>query len=274
MGGECYGVRSLHCCTGELALAISARREAEASGRASSVSLLFDCGMFSALRRTGHCRRKLGTLASRKQHHEERSGKKRAIYEFYSLKPSAPHFVAVLLPQPYCQSARRMTPSRWASCIPLAERWLLAKPRFGTFAFRRREINASGGVLGKKLEPIVVDGASNWPREAKLLHGHGTTLPRPADQEYERRLRGRPIGGPSNPAPHGRTPARVRRADRPQRRGQPAPHDHVRRLPRRRRALRDAFEFAGRRRRSSARSSRCPASPATSRRAATGPSSA
>src|SRR6476469_1533873 len=25
------------------------------------------------------------------------------------------------------------------------------------------EINASGGVLGKKLEPIVVDGASNWP---------------------------------------------------------------------------------------------------------------
>jgi urea transport system substrate-binding protein len=25
------------------------------------------------------------------------------------------------------------------------------------------EINANGGVLGKKLEPIVVDGASNWP---------------------------------------------------------------------------------------------------------------
>src|ERR1700752_3681358 len=25
------------------------------------------------------------------------------------------------------------------------------------------EINAKGGVLGKKLEPIVVDGASNWP---------------------------------------------------------------------------------------------------------------
>ncbi|HEY5742476.1 MAG TPA: transporter substrate-binding protein, partial [Terrimicrobiaceae bacterium] len=25
------------------------------------------------------------------------------------------------------------------------------------------EINAQGGVLGKKLEPIVVDGASNWP---------------------------------------------------------------------------------------------------------------
>ena len=25
------------------------------------------------------------------------------------------------------------------------------------------EINASGGVLGKKIEPVVVDGASNWP---------------------------------------------------------------------------------------------------------------
>ena len=25
------------------------------------------------------------------------------------------------------------------------------------------EINASGGVLGKKIEPVVVDGASDWP---------------------------------------------------------------------------------------------------------------
>ena len=25
------------------------------------------------------------------------------------------------------------------------------------------EINAKGGVLGKKLEPVVVDPASNWP---------------------------------------------------------------------------------------------------------------
>jgi urea transport system substrate-binding protein len=25
------------------------------------------------------------------------------------------------------------------------------------------EINASGGILGKKIEPVVVDGASNWP---------------------------------------------------------------------------------------------------------------
>src|SRR4051812_36270461 len=25
------------------------------------------------------------------------------------------------------------------------------------------EINAKGGVLGKKIEPVVVDGASNWP---------------------------------------------------------------------------------------------------------------
>ena len=25
------------------------------------------------------------------------------------------------------------------------------------------EINAKGGVLGKKLEPVIVDPASNWP---------------------------------------------------------------------------------------------------------------
>jgi urea transport system substrate-binding protein len=25
------------------------------------------------------------------------------------------------------------------------------------------EINAKGGVMGKKLEPVVVDPASNWP---------------------------------------------------------------------------------------------------------------
>jgi len=25
------------------------------------------------------------------------------------------------------------------------------------------EINAKGGVMGKKIEPVVVDGASNWP---------------------------------------------------------------------------------------------------------------
>ncbi|VTM31004.1 Urea ABC transporter [Klebsiella pneumoniae] len=25
------------------------------------------------------------------------------------------------------------------------------------------DINAKGGVLGKKLEPVVVDPASNWP---------------------------------------------------------------------------------------------------------------
>ena len=29
------------------------------------------------------------------------------------------------------------------------------------FAFD--QINAKGGVLGKKIEPVVVDGASNWP---------------------------------------------------------------------------------------------------------------
>ena len=29
------------------------------------------------------------------------------------------------------------------------------------------EINASGGVLGKKIEPVVVDGASDWPTFAE-----------------------------------------------------------------------------------------------------------
>ncbi|HEX7632417.1 MAG TPA: transporter substrate-binding protein, partial [Lacunisphaera sp.] len=29
------------------------------------------------------------------------------------------------------------------------------------FAFD--EINASGGVLGHRIEPVIVDGASNWP---------------------------------------------------------------------------------------------------------------
>ena len=38
------------------------------------------------------------------------------------------------------------------------------------------EINAKGGVLGKKLEPVVVDPASNWPlfaEKAKQLIGAG-----------------------------------------------------------------------------------------------------
>src|SRR5690348_3886852 len=29
------------------------------------------------------------------------------------------------------------------------------------------EINASGGVLGKKLEPVIEDGASDWPTFAE-----------------------------------------------------------------------------------------------------------
>ena len=33
------------------------------------------------------------------------------------------------------------------------------------------EINASGGVLGKKLEPVVVDPASNWPLFAEKARG-------------------------------------------------------------------------------------------------------
>ena len=46
-----------------------------------------------------------------------------------------------------------------------------------------------------------------------------------------------------------RSHARLRRADRPQRRRQPAPHDHARRLPRRRRALRHRVRVRRRRRR-------------------------
>jgi urea transport system substrate-binding protein len=33
------------------------------------------------------------------------------------------------------------------------------------------EINAKGGVLGKKLEPVVVDPASNWPLFAEKARG-------------------------------------------------------------------------------------------------------
>ncbi|MBV8213010.1 MAG: transporter substrate-binding protein, partial [Verrucomicrobia bacterium] len=32
-----------------------------------------------------------------------------------------------------------------------------------TLLFAFDEINKSGGVLGKQIEPVVVDGASNWP---------------------------------------------------------------------------------------------------------------
>ena len=38
------------------------------------------------------------------------------------------------------------------------------------------EINAKGGVMGKKLEPVVVDPASNWPlfaEKARQLHHPG-----------------------------------------------------------------------------------------------------
>ncbi|WP_163455122.1 transporter substrate-binding protein, partial [Escherichia coli] len=33
------------------------------------------------------------------------------------------------------------------------------------------EINKSGGVLGRKLEPVVVDPASNWPLFAEKARG-------------------------------------------------------------------------------------------------------
>lgn len=42
------------------------------------------------------------------------------------------------------------------------------------------EINASGGVLGRKLEPVVVDPASNWPlfaeKAKELIQGEGVAV--------------------------------------------------------------------------------------------------
>ncbi|MEY2933810.1 MAG: urea transporter substrate-binding protein [Pseudomonadota bacterium] len=42
------------------------------------------------------------------------------------------------------------------------------------------EINASGGVLGRKLEPVVVDPASNWPlfaeKAKELIQGQGVAV--------------------------------------------------------------------------------------------------
>jgi urea transport system substrate-binding protein len=43
------------------------------------------------------------------------------------------------------------------------------------------EINAKGGLLGKKLEPVVVDPASNWPlfaEKAKQLIGQDKVVAR------------------------------------------------------------------------------------------------
>lgn len=36
--------------------------------------------------------------------------------------------------------------------------------------FKFDEINASGGVMGKVIEPVVVDGASDWPLFAEKGH--------------------------------------------------------------------------------------------------------
>ena len=38
------------------------------------------------------------------------------------------------------------------------------------------DVNAHGGLLGKKIEPVVVDPASNWPlfaEKARELHEQG-----------------------------------------------------------------------------------------------------
>ena len=83
---------------------------------------------------------------------------------------------------------------------------------------------------------------------------------------------GDPGSGP-RPGSHGRSRGRVRRAHRPEWRGQPPADDHVRRLPRRRRALRHRLRVRRWRRRVRLASRRCPASRRTSSGAATGPSS-
>ena len=45
------------------------------------------------------------------------------------------------------------------------------------FAFD--EINAKGGVLGKKIEPVVVDGASNWPLFAERPNSSSNRIKSP-----------------------------------------------------------------------------------------------
>jgi len=44
------------------------------------------------------------------------------------------------------------------------------------------EINAKGGVMGKKLEAVVVDPASNWP----LFAEKARQLPRPISRRFRR----------------------------------------------------------------------------------------
>ena len=54
--------------------------------------------------------------------------------------------------------------SRSACCIRCRARWRSARPCSKDVALMAiDEINAKGGVMGTKLEPVVVDPASNWP---------------------------------------------------------------------------------------------------------------
>ena len=56
------------------------------------------------------------------------------------------------------------TRSRSASCTRSPARWRSARRRCKDVVLMTiDEINAKGGVLGKKIEPVVVDPASNWP---------------------------------------------------------------------------------------------------------------
>ena len=63
-----------------------------------------------------------------------------------------------------------------------ASRRSFAASRGGSLAAMAiEEINAKGGVLGKKLEPVLVDPASNWPlfaeKARKLIKPKRFVLP-------------------------------------------------------------------------------------------------
>ena len=58
----------------------------------------------------------------------------------------------------------RRKPSKSACSTPSAARWPSRETSLrDVLLFTFDEINAKGGVMGKKIEPVVVDGASNWP---------------------------------------------------------------------------------------------------------------
>ena len=60
--------------------------------------------------------------------------------------------------------ARPKTPSRSESCIRYPGTMAISETILKDLMLMEvAEINAKGGLLGKKIEPVVVDPASNWP---------------------------------------------------------------------------------------------------------------